>query len=402
MYDAKKLGKNQYHIFNLDLDVSTKEHLKIIQDFELSLKNDDFVLYYQPKADMRNNKIIGFETLLRWQHPQKGMMFPDEFLPIVNPQKELMLSLGEWVISNAFAQYSKWKKAGYDFMLSINISAHEFKETKTFSLLKNLLEKYPNISAKDVEFEILETHAFDDITQANKMISTFKELGFQISLDDFGTGYSTLTYLKDLSIDTLKIDKSFVMDMLHDRASLSILEATIALADAFRCSVIAEGVESEEHGNVLIQLGCFQAQGYVLSKPMPAEDVKGWIDSYKGFDSWEQNSKKLFHEHSSLYALVEHKEWIRALEEYIKDPVLNPFEKEISSQRCSFNEWLHKDAKKYFSNNIIEKLDILHNQIHVIAQEIISTDETKNKELLQKIEDIHDKMVNILKSQNSL
>ncbi len=402
MYDAKKLGKNQYHIFNLDIDASSKEHLRIIQDFELSLKNNDFLLYYQPKVDMRTNKIIGFETLLRWQHPQKGLMFPDQFLPVVNPQKELMLLLGEWVISNAFKQYSKWREDGYDFMLSINISAHEFKEAKTFSLLRSLLKKYPNISAKDVEFEILETHAFDDITQANKMISTFKELGFQIALDDFGTGYSTLSYLKDLSINTLKIDKSFVMDMLHDRASLSILEATIALAEAFRCNVIAEGVESEEHGNVLIQLGCYQAQGYVLSKPMSPEQVKGWIGAYKGPVSWEENSKKFFHEHSSLYALVEHKEWIKSIENYVDDPKLNPFNKEISSDRCNFYKWLSGDAKKHFSNQTLQDLNALHNKIHKLAYEIINTDQTNDKKLLEEIEKIHKEMVEILKSQNSL
>jgi len=402
MYDAKKLGKNQYHIFNLDLDSSTREQLKVIQDFELSLKNNDFVLYYQPKVDMRNNKVIGFETLLRWQHPEKGMMFPDQFLPIINPQKELMLGLGEWVVTNAFKQYSKWREQGYEFMLSINISAHEFKETKTFTLLKSLLEKYPNISPKDVEFEILETHAFDDIAQANKMISTFKEMGFQIALDDFGTGYSTLSYLKDLSINTLKIDKSFVMDMLHDRASLSILEATIALADAFRCAVIAEGVESEEHGNVLIQLGCYQAQGYVLSRPMPCDEVENWIKSYMGYESWEKNSKKLFHENSSLYALVEHKEWIKALEDYVKDPEFYPFTKKISSKDCNFSKWLNSDAKKHFSKKAIEQIDTLHDEIHKLAKQIISTDESKDQELLDKIINIHEDMTDILKSQNSM
>ncbi|WP_373073450.1 EAL domain-containing protein [Sulfurimonas sp.] len=402
MYDAKNLGKNQYHIFNIDSDMANKEHLHIIQDFEQSLISNDFILYYQPKVDMRTNKIYGFETLLRWQHPTKGLLFPDEFLPYVNPQKELMLNLGEWVISNAFAQFSKWKEAGYDFDLSINISAHEFKETKTFALLKSLLKQYPNISPKDVEFEILETHAFDDISQANKMISTFQELGFNIALDDFGTGYSTLTYLKDLSVNTLKIDKSFVMDMLHDRASLSILEATIALAEAFRCDVIAEGVESVEHGNVLIQLGCYKAQGYVLSKPMPSYEVETWLTSFQGHDIWEQNSKKLFHEHSSLYAIVEHKQWVKNLQEHIKNPDIYPTIPELDDHRCNFHEWLYNDAKKHFSKKVIEKIDNMHVKLHAEARNALSAHGKKREELLNEMLNTHKEIIETIQSQNSM
>jgi diguanylate cyclase (GGDEF)-like protein/PAS domain S-box-containing protein len=402
MYDAKNLGKNQYHIFNIEGDLSTKEHLHIIQDFEQSLKNNDFVLYYQPKVDMRTNKIYGFETLLRWQHPTKGMLFPDQFLPYVNPQKELMLGLGEWVISNAFEQFSKWKEIGYDFELSINISAHEFKDTKTFTFLKSLLKKYPNISPKNVEFEILETHAFDDISQANKMINTFQQMGFNIALDDFGTGYSTLTYLKDLSINTLKIDKSFVMDMLHDRASLSILEATIALAEAFRCDVIAEGVESVEHGNTLIQLGCYKAQGYVLSKPMPSYEVEAWLSSFKGHNIWEENSKKLFHDHSSLYAIVEHKEWVKNLQNHIKDPELYPFIPELDDHKCNFHDWLYNKAKKHFSKKVIDKIDNLHTKIHTEARKALSAHEKKKQEHINEITNIHKDILKTIESQNSM
>ncbi|QFR48281.1 EAL domain-containing protein [Sulfurimonas lithotrophica] len=391
MYDAKKLGKNQYHIFNLDIDSSIKEHLHIIQDFEQSLKQNHFVLHYQPKADMRTNKIIGFETLLRWEHPQRGMLYPDQFLPQINTEKELMLSLGEWVVTSAFNQFSKWKEAGYDFSLSINISAHEFKEIKTFNLLKSLLEKYPNISPSEIEFEILETHAFDDILQAQRMIKTFQKLGFKIALDDFGTGYSTLSYLKDLSINTLKIDKSFVMDMLEDRASLSILEATLGLAEAFGCDVIAEGVESIEHGNTLIQLGCYNAQGYVLSKPMPSNEVIEWLKSYKGYKDWEENSKKFFHDNSALYATVEHKQWIKNLKKYLDDPVNNVYP-ELDKHKCSFAKWLKNDAKKYFSSESVKNIDDLHGKIHALANEVVNNKEIDKNIYFQKIMKLHEKI----------
>jgi diguanylate cyclase (GGDEF)-like protein/PAS domain S-box-containing protein len=401
MYDAKKLGKDQYHIFNLDLDLSTKEHLSLIQDFEQSLKNDDFVLYYQPKADMRTNKIIGFETLLRWQHPTKGLVFPDEFLPQINSQKTLMLELGRWVVSTAFEQFAKWKADGYDFELSINISAHEFKETKTFNLLQSLLEKYPNIKAQDIEFEILETHAFDDISQANKMINTFQKLGFKIALDDFGTGYSTLSYLKDLSVNTLKIDRSFVMDMLHDRGSLSILEATLGLADAFGCDVIAEGVESVEHGNILIQLGCYKAQGYVLSKPMPVYELEAWLASYRGHSQWVDNAKKIAHDNSSLYAIVEHRQWIRQLQQYLKN-AKDSQPPELDSKKCNFSRWLNSDAQKHFSKETLEKLSELHEEIHTMAKEALSSKDKENTALFTRISNLHKNITDIINSHNKL
>jgi diguanylate cyclase (GGDEF)-like protein len=402
MYDAKKLGKNQYHIFNLDIASSIKEHLHTIQDFELSLKNNDFVLYYQPKVYMPTNQIIGFEALLRWQHPKKGLLYPDEFLPKVNGQKELMLGLGEWVMSNAFKQYSKWRDAGYVFMLSINISAHEFKEAKTFNLLESLLKKYPNISPDDVEFEILETHAFEDISKADKMINTFQRLGFNIALDDFGTGYSTLTYLKDLSINTLKIDKSFVMDMLSDRASLSILEATIGLAEAFGCDVIAEGVESVEHGNFLIQLGCNQAQGYVLSKPMPADEVLSWVDSYKGYKSWEITAKSSFEDNSALYATIEHREWVKHIQNYLNDPKEHMFIPELNENKCSFSKWLNNEAKKQFSQTTLNKLNDTHSQIHKLATKAIDSDIKEKDSYIDNILKLHKEIIHVIDNSHKV
>ncbi len=402
VYDAKNLGKNQYHIFNIDVDSSVKEHFHILQDFEQSLKNNHFELYYQPKANMPTNKIIGCETLLRWNHPEKGLLYPDQFLPQVNTEKQLMLSLGEWVVSSAFEQLSKWIDAGYDFALSINISAHEFKETKTFTLLESLLEKYPQVTSNKIEFEILETHAFDDIEQANKMIKTFQNLGFNIALDDFGTGYSTLSYLKDFSVNTLKIDKSFVMDMLHDRASLSILEATLGLADAFGCEVIAEGVESIEHGNTLIQLGCNQAQGYVLSKPMPSANVIEWLESFQGHKVWEETSKRFFHDNSALYATVEHREWIKNLQNYLADSDKNILMPELDGHKCTFSKWLEKDAKKHFSKSDIGEISTLHRQVHDLAKKAIKAKDDKSINHMDEILKLHEKIVNLLDSHSTM
>jgi len=402
VYDAKNLGKNQYHIFNVGIDSSVKEHLHILQDFEQSLKNKHFELYYQPKADMPTNKIIGFETLLRWNHPEKGLLYPDQFLPQVNAEKQLMLSLGEWVISSAFEQLSLWIDLGYDFALSINISAHEFKESKTFKLLNSLLEKYPQIDPNKVEFEILETHAFDDLEQANIMIKTFQDLGFNIALDDFGTGYSTLSYLKDFSINTLKIDKSFVKDMLHDRASLSILEATLGLADAFGCEVIAEGVESVEHGNILIQLGCDQAQGYVLSRPMQSDKVINWLESFEGHKEWEETSKRFFSDNSTLYATVEHREWVKNLKKYLEGSDKNISAPELDEHKCVFSKWLNNEAKKHFSEDTVKKITSLHEHIHILAKEAIEKKDNNKDDYMVDILKLHVQITNLLDLHSEL
>lgn len=397
MYEAKSSGKNKYHLFNIDEDLAVKELLKQVAEFEKALDEGQLMLYFQPRVNMENSHVYGVEALLRWNHPGKGFLFPDSFLPAIRQEKEVMLRLGRWVVEAAFEELSKLLDAGYDLIVSINISSHELKDEGFKDFLVGLLERYPEIMPKHIELEILESNALEDIEQARKMIVATQALGIKISLDDFGTGYSTLSYLKDLPIDIIKIDKGFVMDMLYDRASFSIIEAALGLANAFRCEVVAEGVETVEHGEFLLNLGCKFAQGYIVARPMPADLIIEWIGSYQGYTQWE-SAKYANDETSSLiYALVEHRHWIRMLENHINDPV-NKKQPELDSQLCRFGSWLRETAHQLsFSEKEIQRLDDLHELLHEIAHEMVNLrNEASKPEKLKEIREVHKQILSEL------
>lgn len=383
MYKAKSSGKNQYRFFNVDADTSQKEYRKHLETFQHALQHDELILHYQPKFDMLHQKVLGFEALLRWNHPEKGLLYPNGFLPLLHQETAIMLALGKWVFRTAFEQLSQWIAAGHRFTISINISAHEFNEKHTYKVLKSLLKQYPNISPSDVELEILETNALEDTLQAKQMIESFRKLGFNVALDDFGTGYSTLSYLKDLPVDTLKIDKSFVIDMLQDSASLSIIEAAIGLAQAFRCHVVAEGVESSEHGAMLLRMGCTIAQGYAISRALPAEQVIPWLQTYQGDAAWQHTTRLPYRDRSVLYAIVEHRQWLKMLESYIENPQANNLP-ELDSTRCRFGEWLRGEAKDFYQHNAsLERITTLHASLHQAAERLIRlpASEQRHREL---------------------
>ena len=290
MYQAKSAGKNRYHIYNVEEDNALKIHLANMENFKEALSLNQFVLHYQPRVNLKTGEVLGVEALLRWQHPEEGLIYPDSFLPKMNQEASIMLDLSRWVIEKAIEQLSNWIEEGLDFVMSINISAHDLANPDFERYLNNVIARYPNVLPNHIELEVLESTALEDTSDVRDLILETQASGINIALDDFGTGYSSLSYLKDLPVNTIKIDKSFVMDMTNNNASLSIIEASLGLASAFHCDVVAEGVETIEHGKRLIQLGCIKAQGYVIAKPMPASAIPDWVDGYSGFDEWKSVS----------------------------------------------------------------------------------------------------------------
>jgi len=237
------------------------------------------VLYYQPKVNLRTGQLVGVEALIRWQHPDKGLLAPAAFLPIVEDHA-LAIPIGEWVIDTALGQIEAWQVQGLHVPVSVNVGARQLQQVNFVSRLSNLLARHPDVNPADLTLEILETSALKDIPYASRVIEECHQMGVTFALDDFGTGYSSLTYLKRLRVAALKIDQSFVQNMLDDPDDLAILKGIIGLASAFKCDVIAEGVETEAHGTLLMQLGCDLAQGYCLSRPMPAQDLSGWVTDW--------------------------------------------------------------------------------------------------------------------------
>ncbi|MBA6328997.1 EAL domain-containing protein [Colwellia sp. MB02u-6] len=285
MYMAKKAGKNCYHLFDNALNDAVNLELESISHIRAALNKHEFVLYYQPKVNMSTGLVVGVEALIRWQHPVRGLVLPLDFLPLIE-NHAISLEIGEWVIDTALSQISQWQGIGIALPISINLSAYQLQQTDFVECLATLLAAHSDVPAHLLELEILETSAFSDI---NYIIATMKaclELGVQFTLDDFGTGYCSLTYLKRLPVSMIKIDQSFIRDMLTDPDDLAIVMGVISLAKAFQLEVIAEGVETVEHGTELLQLGCKLAQGNVISRPMPSSDIRTWLDSWQPDSAW--------------------------------------------------------------------------------------------------------------------
>lgn len=283
MYQAKKAGRNRYEIFDTAADQRWQAQTKLLHDVQQALRSDEFCLFYQPKVDMRTGSVVGVEALIRWQHPQQGFLAPGQFLPIIE-QTDIMPNIDLWVLNAALKQASIWAEKNLFIHVSVNISAQSLSNVIFSQQLTALLSRYAQVNPKTISLEILESSAIADMDTVNKTIKDCLMTGVSFALDDFGTGYSSLTYLRRLSTDTIKIDQSFVRNMLDSSEDLAIVQGVIALAKAFHLTVIAEGVETEAHGKILLKLGCDLAQGYGIARPMPASDIPEWIIAYQPSD----------------------------------------------------------------------------------------------------------------------
>ncbi|MDX2370769.1 MAG: EAL domain-containing protein [Colwellia sp.] len=288
MYVAKESGKNRYHLFDTAQDDAVKVKRESLEAIRSALDNHQFVLYYQPKVNMRTGLVTGFEALIRWQHPERGLLNPIQFLPVIE-NNPMMIEMGEWVIDSALTQISQWQAMGLNLPVntSVNIAAVQLQQPDFTLRLTTLLAAHPDVEPCCLELEVLETSALEDVQHASTTMSACIALGVNFALDDFGTGYSSLTHLRRLPANLIKIDQTFVRDMLHDADDFAIVEGVIALAKSFKREVIAEGVETIEHGTALLQQGCELAQGYGIARPMPSSDIPAWIRDWKPDVSWQ-------------------------------------------------------------------------------------------------------------------
>jgi diguanylate cyclase (GGDEF)-like protein/PAS domain S-box-containing protein len=282
MYLAKQDGKNRSYAFDIEKDAAVKHRNEELKRIEQALENNEFLLYYQPKVDLRTDEVVGVEALIRWKHPDRGLLTPALFLPAVE-HDILEIDIGKWVIKTALQQSQSWLSSGHDISISVNISPLHLQHGDFISELKDTIEQFPNFKPESLEFEILESSALKDIELVSSVMKDCEQLGVRFSIDDFGTGYSSLTYLKRLPAKYLKIDQSFVRDMLIDTDDKAIIQGIIELSKVFNLKVIAEGVETPEHGKLLLSLGSYIAQGYGIAKPMPASDILKWLVK------WQQN-----------------------------------------------------------------------------------------------------------------
>ncbi|NQY25995.1 MAG: EAL domain-containing protein [Piscirickettsiaceae bacterium] len=294
MYQAKFAGRNRYHIFNAEQDHRTLQRQQQLEEIHQALTNKELCLYYQPKVNMKTGKVFGVEALIRWIHPEKGLIPPLDFLPLIEGT-DLEIQVGGWVINEALQQLDSWQHQGIKLEVSINVSSHHLQSDAFFDQLNEAMDNHPSVDSQDLQLEILESSALGDLEAISGIIKSCQHvLGVNVALDDFGTGYSSLTHMKNLSANIIKIDQTFVRDLLDDPNDYSIIEGVIGLARAFGREVIAEGVETDAHGLMLLIMGCYEAQGYGISRPLPAADLPAWLADYTPNQYWIDYGKQDF------------------------------------------------------------------------------------------------------------
>lgn len=277
LYKAKDMGGNNYFKYNEEMGKQEYLNLTTLNELREAVTNDEFILYYQPKIDIKTRKIIGMEALIRWKSPRKGLVFPDKFIPLAE-DTGLIFPIGEWVIKEACRQNKQWIEKGYKpRRVSVNISARQFQHYKFLDTVSNAL-KETGLEPEYLGLEITETVAVSDIDHTINVLKELKELGVFVIMDDFGTGYSSLSYLKEMSIDEIKIDRTFISDMEISEKNRAISNTIIILAKQFNILVTAEGVESKEQLKILENMGCHKAQGYYFSKPIPNLEFEKLLD----------------------------------------------------------------------------------------------------------------------------
>ena len=280
MYKAKELGRNNFQFYQTQMGNHLVQQLNLEQDFRKAVTShgDELQLYYQPKIDFKTLRVTGAEALIRWGHSTEGLLFPDSFIPLAE-STGLIIDLGAWIIEEGIKQALIWEKEFTQPMqVSINLSARQFQDTDLVPLIKRLITKY-KLNPALLEFEITESISMSNIADNLIIMSELKALGVALAIDDFGTGYSSLAYLKQFPVDTIKIDKSFVMDMLEDKDDKVIVSTIISMAKALGLKTVAEGVESKAHEKLLQEMQCNTAQGYLYSKALNKQAFLKYVSS---------------------------------------------------------------------------------------------------------------------------
>ena len=374
MYMAKRSGRNRYCLFDIEEERNTQSHVMQLEQLRRALLQDELVLYYQPKVNMRSGQVIGAEALIRWNHPARGLQLPGTFLPLTE-NHDLACEIGDWVIARALEQINRWLQDGLDLVVSVNIAARHLQQADFVGRLKQHLAPYPKEVASRLELEILESVALEDLAALHELISACHEMHVTFSLDDFGTGYSSLAYLKRLPIDTLKIDRSFIRDLLDNPEDLAIVEGVVSLAKVFRRNVIGEGVETPEHGVMLMRLGCDLAQGFGIAHPMPAGELPAWCGSFTPDPQWALWAEIPWEyaDFPLLVAQSDHTHWVRSIIRLVEGVSLNLNREEITDHhQCRFGGWLYSQGRSRYGN--LPEFDViepLHIRVHQLGLEIV-------------------------------
>jgi len=289
LYQVKDHGRNGWAVFESGMEESLLEQHRILTEFGGALRNGELRLYYQPQVNMKTGQVIGVEALVRWNHPERGVLLPADFIEVVE-KSSLIDPLGLWILRTAMAQQEEWDRQGLDLRVSVNIGARHFLSDGFIGTLTDVLSNHERSEHLVIKIEVTETEALADLVKARQVVECCHVLGVPVSLDDFGTGQASLTSLQQLDVKEVKIDLGFIRRMMDSPKDLAIVSSLATAARMMLIDVVAEGVETEEHGALLLRMGCRIAQGYAIARPMVSERIPAWVREWRPFESWIQPS----------------------------------------------------------------------------------------------------------------
>ncbi|MGQ9862029.1 MAG: EAL domain-containing protein [Thiobacillaceae bacterium] len=374
MYAAKHAGRQRCHLFDAAHDQAEQTRRQRQERVRQALATDEFVLYYQPKVDLRRGVVLGFEALARWRHPIDGVLGPAAFLPDMEGH-ELACALGRFALDAASERLAAWSRVGRAWTVAVNIAPAHFIAPDFIADLTAALARHPDAPPDRLQLEIVESAALADIDRAIATIEACHALGVTVAVDDFGVGYASLAYLKRLPADTLKIDQSFVRDILDDANDLALVEGIVTLAALFGRDVVAEGVELAEQGVLLMRLGCDVAQGYGISPPLPAEAIEDWVASFRPDPAWAlwADTRWELADFPLLVAQYDHLRWVKSVLRVLDGQRLALSEAELDDHHhCRLGHWYDTHGRQRYGHLAsFLAMEPIHAAVHETGREIV-------------------------------
>nr|CRH05627.1 putative Diguanylate cyclase/phosphodiesterase with PAS sensor [Candidatus Magnetococcus massalia] len=401
MYKAKERGKNDFEMFDPTLASRHRANKSTLSRIAKALDKKQFKLFYQPQVNCQTGEVVGVEALIRWDHPVLGIRPPGEFLPLVE-KDDTIIALGNWVIGEALAQWQRWQAEGLDLTISVNISARQLLHKGFGETLQRVHASLPNGHSNPLELEILETAALEDLNSVARLINNSRQMDYKYALDDFGTGYSSLAHLKHLSVNTLKIDQSYVRDMLDDPGDMAIVQGILGISEAFNATVVAEGVENIDQVMMLIGMGCQVIQGYAIAKPMSHEKFAAWLANYNSNPVWKaaRDTYPSRGQFDLLVIEVAHRHWFEQIQRSLQHNPTNtaqmpPLE---SYDQCKLTSWYHGEGSKHHGHKaLIHDMDANHRKVHDkykrLCEQIDQKDEISAMLTIKELQELNNTLI---------
>jgi PAS domain S-box-containing protein len=384
-------GKVLWYIANftrIDREAQREEEMARILE---GINRGEFLLYYQPQVDIVRERVIGMEALIRWNHPEKGLLSPASFMPLIE-KTHLSVPVGKFVMHSAFSQTRLWVAQGLNFKVCINISPRHLTDSHFILDLQSCLREFPDVPPELIELEVVESASLGDLGTVIPVMEEAINLGVQFSLDDFGTGHSSLNYLRQLPARTIKIDQGFVRTMHENMKDLLLVEAITSLAHTFDRTVIAEGVELIETAIILAQIGSPHMQGYAISRPMPPDDVLSWIQNWSPHPLWKKEKLRKWDREDLplLYVQIDHRRWVEEVRQVVYGSGDTPFDLDLDAKECRFGKWYYQAGRSRYSElpqyaEIEELHDRLHRSLGRVSRRISQGNHTFAKIEFQRL-----------------